>query len=108
MSEQVWVLESPVQMVETEVIAYSIDWLGASSVAVSTVNVYRNGIDVTSSVMISGDSNAVSGNVLTMKKITAVDGHGGSKYVVVAKCTVDNNTEIRKVEIEILTDTAER
>ena len=100
--KEIWLIESPVTMTEGEVIAYSVDWLGASTVSSPSVTVYRNGSDVTSTTMISGDSHVVSGNVLTMKKITAVANHGGSRYVVVIQCTVDSNTEIRKLLIQIV------
>ena len=52
--------------------------------------------------MASGDEHVVSGNVLTMKKITAVANDGGERDVVVIQCGVDNNTEIRKLLIQIV------
>jgi hypothetical protein len=100
--KEIWLIESPVTMVEGEVIAYSVDWLGANKVENPGVTVYKNGADVTSSVMVSGDSHSVSGNVLTMKKITAGNNDGGSRYVVVIQSTVDQNTEIRKLLIQVV------
>ena len=102
MENEIWLIESPVVMVEGEVIAYSVDWLGASKVESPSVTVYKNGQDVTSSVMVSGDSHTVSGNVLTMKKITAGGSDGGANYVVVVQCGVDNNTEIRKLLVQVV------
>lgn len=100
--KEVWLIESPVTMVEGEVIAYSVDWLGASKVENPSVTVYKNGADVSSSVMVSGDSHLVSGNVLTMKKITAGSNDGGARYVIVIQCDVDNNTEIRKLLVQVV------
>ena len=100
--KEIWLIESPVTMVEGEVVAYSIDWLGASKVESAVVKVYKNGTDVSDTTMISGDSNVISGNVLTCKKITALTDDGGSRYVVVIQCDVDNNTEIRKLLIQIV------
>ena len=102
MDKEIWLIESPVVMVEGEVIAYSVDWLGASKVENPSVNVYKNGQDVTSSVMVSGDSHTISGNVLTIKKITAGNSDGGLNYVVVIQCGVDNNTEKRKLLVQIV------
>lgn len=100
--KEIWVIESPITMVEGEEVAYSIDWLGASKLETAVVKVYKNGGDKTSDIMISGDSNVISGNVLTCKKITALEDDGGSRYVLVAQCAVDNNTEIRKCLIQIV------
>lgn len=99
---EIWLIESPVTMVAGEVIAYSVDWLGASKVESPSVTVFRNGANVTSSVMVSGDNHVISGNVLTLKKITAGSNDGGSRYVVVIQCGVDNNTEIRKLLIQVV------
>ena len=107
MSSEIWVIESPVTMVEGESIAYSVDWLGASKVENPAVTVYKNGQDVTSSVMVSGDAHVISGNVLTMKKITAGASDGGARYVVVVECGVDNNTERRKLLIQVAKAEAE-
>ena len=102
MDKEIWLIESPVVMVEGEIISYSVDWLGSSKVENPSVKVYKNGQDVTNSVMVSGDSHTVSGNVLTMKKITAGNNDGGANYVVVVQCGVDNNTEIRKLLVHVV------
>lgn len=102
MENEIWLIESPVVMVEGEVISYSVDWLGASKVENPSVMVYKNGQDVTSSVMVSGDSHTISGNVMTMKKITAGNNDGGLNYVVVVQCGVDNNIEKRKFLVQVV------
>ncbi len=99
---EIWLLESPVQMIEGEVIAYSIDWLGASKVENPTATVYKRDADITSSAMISGDSHLVSNNVVTLKKITAGASDGGSRYVVVVQATVDSKVEKRKLLIQVV------
>jgi hypothetical protein len=101
-TKEIWLIESPVTMVEGEVIAYSVDWLGANKVENPNIKVYKNGSDYTSTCMVSGGSHVISGNVLTMKKISAIANDGGSRYVVVIQCGVDNNTEIRKLLIQIV------
>jgi hypothetical protein len=101
MSEN-WLIESPVTMVEGEVIAFSVDWLGASKVEDPDAVVYKNGQDITETVMVSGDDYVISNNVVTLKKITAGSSDGGSTYVVAIGCTVDSNTEIRKLLIRIV------
>ncbi len=102
MNNGIWLIESPVQMVEGEAIAYSVDWLGASKVESPMVVVYKNGQDVTSAVMISGDSHVVSGNVVTLKKITAQNNDGGNQYVVVVECAVVNDIERRKLLVQVV------
>lgn len=107
MSNEIWLIESPVVMVEGESIAYSVDWLGASKVESSAVTVYKDGQDVTSSTMGNNPSHTISGNVMTMGKITAGANDGGSNYVVVIACVVDNNIEIRKLLIRVVKSGAE-
>lgn len=104
---QVWVIESPLVMVEGEVIAFSLDWLGANVVQQPGAAVFRNGQDVSSSVMVSGDEHVLSHTVLTLKKITALPGDGGSNYVVAIQCTVDGNIEKRKLLIRVVKASSE-
>jgi hypothetical protein len=98
----IWLIESPVSMVEGEVIAFSVDWLGASKVESPSAAVYKDGADITDSVMVSGDSHVVSNNVVTYKKITAGSSDGGSSYVAAFEANVDNNTEVRKLLIRVV------
>lgn len=96
-----WLIESPVTMVEGEQIAFSIDWLGAATVEEPLVQVYKNGVDITSEVMDAGDEHQISGNVLTMKKVRARGSDGGSRYVLMVEAKVNGNTERRKLLILI-------
>ena len=52
--------------------------------------------------MTGGDANSVSGNVQTLKRITALAGDGGGCYVVEISAAVDNNIEKRKLLIRIV------
>lgn len=97
-----WLIESPVTMVEGEAITFSVDWLGAAKVEDPQVTIYKNGQDITSTAMASGDDYVVSNNVVTLKKITAGSSDGGATYVAAIRCTVDSNTEIRKLLIHIV------
>jgi hypothetical protein len=101
-NNQSWIIESPLVMVAGEVIAYSIDWLGANKVISPVVTVYKQNKDITATVLVSGDEHVVSGNVVTLKKITARAGDGGSQYVVSISCDVDRNIEIRKLLIQVV------
>ena len=97
-----WLIESPVTMVEGEAITFSVDWLGAAKIENPQVTIFKNGQDITSVAMGGEDDYIVSNNVVTLKKITAGCNDGGASYVAAIRCTVDNNTEIRKLLIYIV------
>src|SRR3990172_1421494 len=80
----VWLIESPVVMVEGEQIAYSVDWQGAA-----------------------GDEHVITGSVLTLKKLRARSGDGAARYVLVVEAEVDGNLERRKLLIHIARASAE-
>ncbi len=98
----IWVLESPVVMVEGEAIAWSVEFLGATEVSEPASTVYKNGADVTDEVCISEDEDSVSGATVTLKTITAKSGDGGHSYIVVVQALVDGNLEMRKLEIGLV------
>ena len=98
----VWLIESPVSMVAGEQIAYSVDWLGATSVSAPQAGVYRNGADITAEAMDGEDAHSVSGNVLTLKKLRALDDDGGACYVLVVTANVDGNLERRKLLVRVV------
>ena len=89
-------------MIEGEEIAYSINWLGASSVDDPFVAVYKNGEDITNNVLNISDEHVISGNVLTLKRMLARPSDGGSRYVVLIEAVVNGNTERRKLLIQIV------
>jgi len=103
----VWLIDSPVSMVAGEQIAYSVDWQGATSVSAPQAVVYRNGADVTSEVMDAGDAHIITGSVLTLKKLRALDADGGARYVVLIGAMVDGNQERRKLLVQVAAPSAE-
>jgi hypothetical protein len=92
-------------MVEGEAIAFSVDFLGATTVTSPTSKVYKNGADYSSTVQSGSD--AVSRTVVTLKTITAQDNDGGAVYVVVVQAVVDGKTEKRKFLIRVVDSEAE-
>ena len=98
---QVWLIESPVTMIEGEEIAYSVNWLGASLVEEPYMAVYKNGEDISNEVLNAIDENVISGNVLTLKRILARASDGGAQYVVLVEALVNGNKERRKLLIHI-------
>ena len=82
-SDVIWLVESPVTMVAGEQIAFSVDWQGAARVSDPEAYVYRNGADITAEVMTSDDSHQVSGNVVTLKKLSAGLTHGGGQARII-------------------------
>ncbi len=104
---EIWLIESPVTMVEGEQIAFSVDWQGAARVSDPEASVYKNEIDVTTQCMDAGDEHVINGNVLTLKKLRARSTDGGASYVVVVEADVDNNLERRKLLIRIVRAGAE-
>jgi len=103
MSSNVWIKESPVAMVEGEVLPFTVLFEGAESVSSPVSTVFKGGQDYSSEVQLSGDSDLASGNVVSIKKITAKPGDAGSHYIVNVQAVVDSvRTEIRKLKINIV------
>lgn len=106
----VYLIGSPVKMIEGEAIQWSVTFRGASSLSSqdATVLLVKEGADnedITSEVFISGDSHTVSGGALLLKKLTARDGDAGETYLVVVEALVDStNFEKRKFEIKVVDD----
>ncbi|HRN50154.1 MAG TPA: hypothetical protein PLC52_04915 [Anaerolineales bacterium] len=105
--KSVWLIDSPVSMVAGEQIAYSVDWQGATSVSTAQATVYRNGADITSEAMDAGDAHIITGSVLTLKKLRALDVDGGASYVVMIAAVVDGNHERRKLRVQVVSPSAE-
>lgn len=95
---QVMLSGSPVFMSPTETYTFTVTWPWATSLSSSTAAAFKvNGSDVSSTLMPSG-SHTASGNVQTLKPITAVT--GGTTYVVNVTTTIDSgNVETRSFEI---------
>jgi hypothetical protein len=103
----IWLIESPVVMVEGEQIAYSVDWQGAANVTNPDAFVFKNGVDITEEAMDAEDAHVVNGNVLTLMKLRARESDGGARYVLVVEADVDGNRERRKLLIHIVRAHAE-
>jgi hypothetical protein len=100
--ENVFIIESPISMIEGERVQFCVEWLGASKLSNPVMAVYQNGKDISSSVLLGYDDFEISGTVLTLRKITAGINDGGTEYVVLIQCNVDVNIERRKLLIEIV------
>lgn len=107
MENNIWLIESPVTMVEGEEIAFSVDWQGATYLNDAEVAVYKNAVDITAEVMGGADAHVINGNVLTMKKLGAGETDGGSRYVLLIEATVDGNRERRKLLVQVVRADAE-
>ncbi|MEX1247549.1 MAG: hypothetical protein WEA61_03640 [Anaerolineales bacterium] len=103
----IWLIESPVVMVEREEIAYSVDWQGAANVANPAATIYKNGMDITDLTMDGEDEHVINGNVLTLKRLRAGDSDGGARYVLVVEADVDGNRERRKLLVRVVRAAAE-
>lgn len=101
MQEEVWLIESPLTMIEGEQIAFSVDWQGATRLSDAEASVFKNGVDISAQTMDAGDEHVINGNVLTLKKLRARDTDGGARYVLVVEADVDGNRERRKLLIYI-------
>jgi hypothetical protein len=84
--ESLFLEESPIYQGAGATVPYSVTFPFATTVAAGTIAVYKNGADVTSTVMPSG-SHSASGNVLTLKPLTALT--GGETYLISIAATVD-------------------
>lgn len=109
MTEEVWTIpgseDNPIYVTESDVINYVVTYEGTPS-AVSSVTVWRDGTDITSTAMASG-SNSASGKTVSWKPLTFGTNDGGTRYVVTTKATVDGNTENRKTLFHVLSKSAE-
>lgn len=103
----VWLVESPITMVEGEEIAFSVDWQGAARVSEADASVFKNGVDITEETMEGDEEHVINGNVLTLKKLTARSTDGGGRYVLMIEADVDGNRERRKLLIQVVKATSE-
>lgn len=99
-----WVNEGiPVQQGEDATIAWSVRWDYATTVGstTKTVKVFKKGssTDGASTYMPSG-SHTASGNILTMKPLTALV--GGEKFIISILIDVDGQTDQFWLEVHAL------
>ena len=100
-------IERNLSITEGGSVSYQIEYVGASSVSVSEVKVWRRRSDITATVMPSEGSETVSGNIVTLTALTPIVGDGRKKYELNVKAVVDGNTFVHNGTIRILrrTDT---
>lgn len=89
-----------IEMVEGEKIRYAFRWEAAVSITTATATVFRSGTDITSTAMPSG-SHDITGDIITLKRLWALTGDANQEYVVTITATVDANTEVRKLLVQI-------
>jgi len=74
-----WAIDPPIQIAAGDTLTVTVTYLGASSVSTPVGTIYQGSKDVSATCMPTGTASA-SGNVITLKPITAVVGN--KKYVV--------------------------
>lgn len=94
--DYIWTSPKKVSQVEGTSRTWAVDFRGYTTVAVSSVTVYLNETDVTSTAMPAG-SHAVNGTIITLKPLTALI--GGETYVVRVLATCDGDTDGRQFEV---------
>lgn len=103
MSEVIFALESPISLVEGDEPVFVSTHAGVTTVSVAsgTLEIFKNGsnTDLAATHLVSGDSLSASGNQVTWKKITALE--GGNQYVVVLGCAEDGVFVHRKVVLNV-------
>ena len=94
----VWLKQSPIDQIEGDNISipYTVVFDGITTVAVNEITVYKDGQDVTSTVMPSGN-HTVAGNRLTMKALTALEYPGD--YIIVIEVDVDGVDDGWKLKV---------
>jgi len=101
---QIYIIDSPVYLLVGEAHRFSIQWLNASKLVSPSMNIWHNRGDVTGDTVISGDDFYLAGNVMTLKKITALPDHEAQEYIAEIKITADGQQETRKLEIKIVSN----
>lgn len=98
MSDNIWVKESPLAIVEGAEPVYTLTVEGASTIASPSVKIYKGGQDVTSTNMTGSASTNGTTNI-TLPKIVSVK--GGNVYVVVITATINGIVEVKKMKIYV-------
>ena len=96
---EIWVKESPIELVAGAEPTYTITFTGATTVSSTsaTHEIYKNGGGSDLSGTLLSGSLSASGNVLTIKKLVSLV--GGNTYTNSVKCTVDGVVEVRKIDV---------
>lgn len=100
-ANELWLLESPVSLLEGEAVAFSVEWLEAGQVSAPDAWAFKDGEDITADVMAGEDEHTVRGRVMTLKRLAPRPGDGGQRYVLLVQAEVDGNVERRKCVIQV-------
>jgi hypothetical protein len=95
---QLWLAESPIDVVEGSTLVYNITWTGKSAGASPAAKIYHNNQDVTATYMTGAST--ISNGTPPVQVLPSISGLvGGEEYVVVISAVVDGNTEVHKLLI---------
>lgn len=93
--EDVWVRESPIDVVEGETKYYEMEWEFGTILTSPTAAIFRNGRDVTATMM--NGSCSMNGRVQALPPISGFK--ASNVYIVAIKCVVDGETLVRKMQL---------
>jgi len=102
-SSLLWLFDEPViktvWQYPTETYTYVILVEDTNAPSSPGATVYKNGTDVTATVMPNG-THTVSGQNITLKPLTALT--AGSDYSVIVNATISGNVEVRKLIVQCI------
>ena len=90
MADELYVIEGPGAVREGEILNYAVVWSGAQTVSSGITSAYRNGSDVSATVLSGSDT--ITGQTQVLKVLTVPAGYGGSRIVLEVLAVVDGNT----------------
>ena len=104
MTQNIWpISENPVALVAGDEPVFTATINNATTLDVSsaTMEIFKNGssTELSATHLVSGDTIKKSGNVITLKKITALN--GGVTYTVVFSCLVDGVKTHYKFDLDV-------
>jgi len=91
------VIGSPIYQYPGATVTYTVTVAGANAPSSISAVVYKNGSDVTATVMPSG-SHSASGQVITLKPLTALVAN--TDYSIIVTATIAGNTEQIKLVVQ--------
>jgi len=97
------ILGSPIWQYSGENLTYTLTVEGSNAPSSPSAVVYKGRTDVTSTVMPAGSA-SVSGQVISLKPLTALVAN--SDYSVIVTATINSNTEQRKFIVQCVDDKA--
>lgn len=99
LTNTIYAHESPLFLVAGESRTLQLTYQGVTTCATPSVVAYKNGADVSSTVMPAG-SHTASTNTVTLKPLTALT--AGETYVLAVTATCDGDTRVVKVVVHVL------